>query len=387
MSIQLQNVIGLPPSSYISDNPMINSFPVAEFMPGEPEFQAGLTVFKVMHQPGVYLDILEEHGFTIQTPIKLAFLADNFPTDSFRNEYGSHFLESVTNVVSEQMQSLMQTLGARTATEGVGNLSEFLKSDQMGKFAGVIGGGLDTGLRGIETFKKGLEGAGAGGVGDMLDRVLAGARIDFPQIWKGSGFAPSYTMTVRLYNPMPGSDTATERYIIGPLAAILTLALPQTDDDGTYQWPFFHDIKCKGMFHLNPAVITNITVVKGGDQQQIAFNQKLSIVDVRLDISGLFQTMLLETENANPYSDRPTLAHYLQNLRDKREILNPYEVPASMMAFASASSNTESVANQNLREPQIARLQEPSISPTSSPNDPVQSRVSSTSKDRYNSIA
>jgi hypothetical protein len=149
-----------------------------------------------------------------------------------------------------------------------------------------------------------------------LDQLVAGARIDFPQIWKNSGFTPSYTATIRLYNPNPGSSEATKQYIIGPIAAILCLCVPRSSDGKTYNWPFFHRIKSPGIYGLDPGVITNVTVVKGGDQQQIAFSKRLAMVDVRMDITSLYGSMLIEEENPNPNSNRPTVMKYLRSLEE-----------------------------------------------------------------------
>jgi hypothetical protein len=154
-----------------------------------------------------------------------------------------------------------------------------------------------------------------------LNSTLGGSRFDFPMIWTDSSFQPSYTMTVRLYNPDPASLEATKKYIIGPIAALLLLGLPLSDDNkgSTYNYPFLHKIKCPGIYFLNPCFISNISVIKGGDQQQIAYNQRLSIVDVRLDFGSLFSSML-----ASKYTNdkRPTLKSYLKVMEEGKDLHN-----------------------------------------------------------------
>jgi hypothetical protein len=120
-----------------------------------------------------------------------------------------------------------------------------------------------------------------------------------------------------LYNPNPSSLEATKRWIIGPLAILLCLAIPRSDDGETYNWPFFHRIRSEGIFDLNPAVITNLTIIKGGDQQSIAWNQRLGIVDVRLDIGSLYTSMV--TEEKGMIGDRrPTVRNYLEALKGEK---------------------------------------------------------------------
>jgi hypothetical protein len=116
-----------------------------------------------------------------------------------------------------------------------------------------------------------------------------------------------------LYNPNPADPESTKKYIAGPLAAILTLGLPRSDNGRTYNWPFFHKIRSTGIYNLDPAIITNIAVIKGGDQQQIAYNQHLAIVDVRIDFSSLYNSILIE-EGGQTMTNRPTLRSYLDAL-------------------------------------------------------------------------
>lgn len=374
---QIPDIIGLPPSGHVSDNFMESSLPVAEFIPGEPNFQKGLTLFRIKESINKYNRILGNHGFSSKMPLKLAFLADNFPTDSFSNQYGSHFLDQITGVVSESAQGLAQTFGGRTATQALENISKGVQGEESGKMFNMLGKGLGAGVSQLRGLKSSLKDQGFGGAAETIDKVLAGARVDFPQIWQGSGFEPSYTMTVRLYNPDPASEAATNKYIVGPIAAILTLALPQSEDEGTYQWPFFLKIKSRGLYRLDPAVISNISIIKGGDQQQISFNQRLGIVDVRIDMTGLFKTMLLETSDPNPDSGRPTLSQYLDNMKDMRNIPNIYD--------PTGYTNTGFVASaENLQE----NLVEGGTGKESTPTEiaSAESRVNDKDKSAYDKL-
>jgi len=158
----------------------------------------------------------------------------------------------------------------------------------------------------------------AGGrAGDIIDSLMAGGRIDFPSLWKNSSYAPSYTMTIRLYNPNPASKEATEKYIIGPIAAIMLLGVPISSDSTTYSWPFLHSFHSPGIYKLDPAFISNITIVKGGDQQQIALNQSLALVDVRIDVGSLFNSMLVADKTI---TGRPTVFNYIETLRETKKV-------------------------------------------------------------------
>jgi hypothetical protein len=122
-------------------------------------------------------------------------------------------------------------------------------------------------------------------------------------------------MTVRLYNPNPRSVKDTKKFIVGPIVALMLLAVPITDNGSTYSWPFFHRILSPGIYDLNPGFISNITVIKGGDQQQISQQQRMGIVDVRIDVGSLFSTMVAGG-TAISQKTRPTVRKYAQAMLD-----------------------------------------------------------------------
>lgn len=321
---KLPSIIGLPPWNLESrTNEMIlNSMPIAEITPSWPSFEGGIDLFNITPDIDRYRGFLNSYGYEIDggagaQSIKLAFIADSFPTDTFQNEYGENFLQKFTNVASEGAASINQFFGTTRATEAGQMLINRLSG--AGGVAGAVGKGLGAGADVAKNILGVLapEGSGRSRALDLTNRLMAGARIDFPQVWKSSSFTPSYTMTVRLYNPYPRSDEATKRFIIGPIAAIMLLGTPISEDGGTYNWPFLHEIKATGIYTLSPAFIQSITIVKGGDQQQISQNQRLSMADVRIDFGSLYNSMITG-KNINP--SRPTLKKYLKALEGKRSI-------------------------------------------------------------------
>ena len=378
---------GMPPQSHVSDSAIINSMPVLQIMPGVPNFQSGLTLFRVDTKTGwsKYLDILAMHGYTISTPsINLAFIADNFPTDSFTNEYGETFLQKFTDVASQGMQQMAQLTNAGSGTEAVGNLGGAIKNivggnektgqeameGPIGSALGAFGSGLQKTATGLQNLQSriGQQSSFLGGALNSVDKMLAGHRVDFPMIWRNSGFTPSYTATVRLYNPKPGSKRATKQHIIGPIAAILCLAIPQSDDGKTFQWPFFLKVRSAGIYRLDPAVITNVTIVKGGDQQQIAFNQALGMVDVRIDFSSLYGSMVVETET-NFEADRPTLRNYLAAMEDTDRALvytrkEMRENARSMSGATDGGPSVKITATPNVTDPALPNFVENALAST-----------------------
>jgi len=129
---------GLPPSTWISDEMIINSMPVFEITPCKPKFESGLNLFSVEDDSKKYLEILANHGYSTVMPIRCAFLADNFPTDSFTNDYGETFLQKFTDVASQGMSQLAQMTGSTTGTEALERMGGFTAG--VGEKAGGIPG-------------------------------------------------------------------------------------------------------------------------------------------------------------------------------------------------------------------------------------------------------
>jgi len=331
--ISLPQVIGLPPSSDVTEGLIQNSMPQMIIQPCDPKFQIGKTMFTLQTNWKKYKELLEYHEYTIPEgeALRVAFLADNFPTDSFTNTYSESFLNRFTDILSSGVFEFQQILGTRDISKVPGAALAALAQlggpfEAIAETAAKVGKTAKEKLKDVyNTFVRtsGPVGAGVSGALKSIKGFTQG-RLDFPMIWKNSGFTPSYTITVRLYNPNPSNIAARKRLITGPLAALLLLGLPHTIDGFTYQWPFFHKVEVPGLLQLHSAYIGNITVIKGGDQQQIAYNQSMGMVDVRIEFGSLFDTMVAGLKYDS--TERPTLKNYLKTIEGAgKNVLKPLE--------------------------------------------------------------
>lgn len=319
-------VFGLPPSTHISDEVIINSMPVATIIPCEPEFSKGSSLFTLQQAKGweKHKEILKSVGFTMgntRKAVKVAYIVDSFPTDVFNNEYGETIFDRMAQGVSSSVGDFSQILGLTDAKD----LKKIVSKTP------VIGGAANTVMNKGEDMYNGIidameEGGHsqaasiAGTVKDSLVAAATGSRIDFPQVWKNSSFSPSYTMTIRLYNPNPGDPESTKRHIVGPIAAILALALPKVGGKNvsSYKWPLMCKIISPGIYNLNAGYISSVSIIKGGDQQNIAYNQALAMCDIRIEFGSLYNSMI-SGKGSNNYSDiRPTLGNYLEVIGGKK---------------------------------------------------------------------
>jgi len=321
----LPDIIGHPPTDQATSYELThNSLPVMEIEPMIPNFETAATLFTLNPDWTTYKKLLEKHLFTLSSePIKLAYIADNFPTDSFTNQYSESFLNRFTDLVSTGTAELSQITGQKSASGAIGKMLDFMENSDIGMlnaFGSGAKGALSATKAGFKSVVSEMGGVGKRleNIGHMTNKLLGGARVDMPMIWKNSGFTPSYTITVRLYNPQPANQALKEKYIIGPIAAMLLLALPQTDDGVYYNWPFFCRIKVPGLLSIPSGYIGNVTLVKGGDQQQISYGQEMGMVDVRIEFGSLYDTMVVGSEYTS--NARPTLKNYLDNMRDRRGV-------------------------------------------------------------------
>ena len=370
----LPDVLGGPPED-VASNLLYNSRMYIDIYPCKTSLEKGISLMTMDQNGGWkgYVDELRKFGFepnprhTAQKGITVACQAENFPTDTFTNEYGEHFLNQITNSAGQGFGELAQMTGSKTGTEAFTKLGKF--TEKLGKDqGGVVGTGIGAIGQGMQDFSEGAknlknklakQGGMAAGVSKMMDAMLAGARIDFPQIWKNSSYNATYSFTIKLYNPNPGSDKLTKQFIIGPLAAILCLALPQAFDESAYTWPFFCKVKCKGLFDIPMGAITNISVIKGGESGAVGFNQRVAMVDVRIDFVNLFNTLLLSKTGANK---RPTLKGYLDNMMDAHKTENIYvKDDYKLPAWQTATTNPGDVSTT----PNTATAVDPTAPPTS----------------------
>lgn len=295
-TVQIPEIIGLPPESYESEALIYNTMPIAEFTPCNPDFSFGPVLYQITPDWKNYESLLNSYGFFNKRPIKIAFIADSMPSYTFTNEYGESFIDRMTDFVTSTASDISQMFGGKTVGESVSNIANKLKgskNDVIKGLGGTIGDGLDN-LRGLQNqiASSGKTGAFLSKTIDMISSLGAGSRMDFPLIWKSSNFTPSISMTTRLYNPLPKNIEMTNKYIIGPLAAILTMACPTSSGPYTFQWPFFSKIKCKGLFNFEHGFISSISLIIGGDQSQVTYTQIPSLIDVRIEIGTVYNTVI-----------------------------------------------------------------------------------------------
>lgn len=357
-------VIGGPPETGtgISQSNLLlrNSRLVLDVYPMKAKLQSGISLFTLEPDWGTYVGILSDCG--IAPPknsgnyVRIACQADSFPNDTFQNDYGDHFLSNIMDFGANGFTQLAQMGGSRKGgLDTVNNFGDIFKqlgaSDPEG-FLGKVATTAGNAAQGVAGWSKEKiaqmrsSNPTAASIANSMNLLLGGARIDFPMIWKNSTYNPTFSINVRLYNPHPAKELSTKNWIKAPLGALLALGLPvgvqEGDDAFGYSWPLFCKVVCKGVFEIKAGAIASISVSKGGDQGAVSFNQRLGIVDVRMDFINLHNVMIAMSTKIE---ERPTLKGYLNNIMDKENIIEiPKGDSGAIRLATTAASATQAAA-------------------------------------------
>lgn len=326
---KLEAIIGMPPEPLISKNILFNSIPVASIEPCTAIWADGLNLFRLEKAWPEYVRMLGLSGFVPGSngSLNVAFSPDNLPSETFTNDYGQTFIAQMANVVSDAAGDISQMSGGRTVGQVTKGLTDWMK--QFGGVLGTVGTGLEGATDQVKRMAATMQGSTSpfiSRIPGVLDKILAGQKVDFPQVWKNSSYAPTYGITIKLYNINPKSDALMEKLIIGPISAILALALPQAWAE-TYTYPFFCRVRCPGLFYLPAAGITSVNIIKGGDHGLVGYNKRLGAVDIRIEFQDLFTTLVMQdfAQKGAANDNRTNLKLYVNQMREAAGIYSVYE--------------------------------------------------------------
>ena len=354
-SVQLQDIIGLPPlpSKFLSgkdgSNPgnleydlIIDTMPILELTPCVPQEMLGLDMYRLVSAWGSVNgptgDSVEDAKFAKsdeslksfssnmfchygvkvppnQTSLKVCVMNEGSIQESFSNEFGDTIFSEIASGISS---SFIRDAAAVLNITDVDTLKSKL-GDVSGALAGMMGGtdALAKGQSKIAELQSKIAasaGEKAVGIASQMGNVMLhaalGHGVDFPQVWRSANFSPSYSFTVKLYNPDPGSQEETAKHIYGPLAALMSFVVPRSDNGKFFYAPWYCKFKMKGLIPEYAGYIRNISVSKGGDQNLISYKQIVGEVILKIDLAILYKTMTGGAKFDDVYS--PQLLDWLQ---------------------------------------------------------------------------
>jgi len=359
----IDDIIGLPPAAYYSNPSILNrvlaSIPMLLIFPAmtlEGDLTSsndeGLKLYDLDFHKGwdQYKKICNSCDIKVSSssnpPIRVAFLHEGPISESFSNEYSESMMEQISGMASPMLKELKYSTGASSIQGAIDKVKQGIKEGK-GKgaienfFSNVVGMGLSAAGSAAGFVERFVSAAPKGA---QLSKLLTGSNIDFPLIWAGSSFSPSYSITVRLTNTDPLDDNLYEERIINPLVRLLALGVPTSDSKGTYTYPLLLRASCPGLFRLNAGAVTSFEIVKGLDGSDIGYHQRPGSIDVRITFIDLYSSliaMMSEEDRTGSDLNRPTLSRYINNLRGKAFFNNPYDLQLPTVTDNSISFNSE----------------------------------------------
>lgn len=354
----LNNLIGIPPSYVYEamgqdggtafEDLTIASLPIMAIYPAYPKHadqqdqKIGLQLFDLDYEVGIdkYNKILESAGVPkIDKCIYACFMNNTSITESFSVEYGESKFESIGNMAS----STLAELGYITGEKDIGKMGEKVsevmsQQGMLGKMAGVATGVAGDIGGAIQKFIN----TRAPGMGN----IMMGHKIDFPMIWKGASYSPSYSVTIRLYNPNPLSLTSYKQFILNPIAKLVALTMPITSSESTFYFPVACSVTCPGLFKIRAGYISSLEIIKGGESNDISYTQRPGMVDVRITFNELYNTMVAEIDGYKSIdSFRPTFSSYIKQLESEAKVGNVYD--SSLAQLDDEVSTVNATANSS----------------------------------------
>lgn len=336
-----EEIMGLPPLAYIGDdtdsreitmNRILQSMLVISLEPRKCKYEpidgdTGLELYSTVAIPkdgdGGYSELFAGTGIKPRNiPLKFAVQNDTSFAESWSSDFGESRFEGLTNVGSSLGQEIRFITGQDSIIDGMSEIAGGLGGAAGALFGDAVGSMFDNvnnrfksiGNKGERYIQNRFPTLGRG-----VLALASGSKVDFPQIWQGSGFDTTYTFTLKLYNPFPNSKEAYDKYIIEPIVHMLTFICPVSDSNFTFGFPLLCRFSCPGLAGLEAAYVSNIDIIKGGESNDISFKQQAGSVDIRFSIRPVYSTMLIRgQENVN--EERPTLDRYVTHMRGSVDI-------------------------------------------------------------------
>lgn len=408
--LNISDIIGLPPSVYegilnkenyinkiIASSMLIQVYPaVSQGFKNDANKEAsknseGLSLYDLDYSEGniQYNKILDSVGVSPAlsdgSPIILVGQVDAPISESWTNQYQDSMFESAANLAVPFAKELTSITNTSNLGEALGTISEKLLGDDP-KSMGEIGGQFKTdpmgGLTSLlsKISGKSVEAASnmvnsiqnmAGGdpnsMASTIGKLLAGAGLDFPMIWQGSSYNPTYSIRVRLANPNPLDNESYVQYVVKNLLKIQALHIPVSNGPSTYTKPLILSVNCPGLFRLEAAYISSVEVSKGIEGNDISFHQRAGTIDVSIQFSCLYGTMIsFIGDDVDKYKTdkRPSLQNYAQNLMSYKQFPSPYELQLESNKYKSPEANSD-VNNDKIKyvrtPPTSTNLYEPEL--------------------------
>ena len=339
---------GMNTSGISFETKIDQSLQVAYLHPLNTQITGDLNVYRGVDGWDEYVEYLTANEVSISDMAKprciAAVCSVNTPmAESYANEYGqSQILSGLTSRTSGGWDEISFMTGGLNAEnlEGKGGLVGTLGSAWGwggDTIAGVTGWIADSiGLKNSESIKQ--------DVAEMIKNP--GSKLDIPTMWKGSSSSVSYELSIRLNCFNSRVDKQYGSGILAPLVALLQFVTPRSNNGKFYTWPFLLELNIPGCVYLPLAYCSNMTVLKGGDVNDISWCGRPNMIDVRMSINSVYGVTVNSKDNTYN-GDRPSIMQQLLALNGMDDRGGLKQPGAAEESEQSNKTNSASLTTTN----------------------------------------
>lgn len=220
-----------------------------------------------------------------------------------------HFLVSNENTsVNENISTSVES----SFLESIFSTTNSVAS-QLSYFAGI---GFNDQMDAQEKVQDILNGiVGENGWTKLIDNTLSGGKLKIPKIVGDTDFSQSVSLTLNFMSPY-GNAKSVFLWCIVPVCHLLAFALPKQLSDSMFSYPYILKVFQKGWFNSNLAVITNMSVTRGGNDNTSWSNSGLATEwSVNFEITPLYSQLTLpSTDHPLLFMRNDGLVDYLGNM-------------------------------------------------------------------------
>ena len=230
-------------------------------------------------------------------------------SETFGNEYGQS--ESLSSLQTFNSNDILQDSSFITGGFDAENLKQ--KDNILGK---TLGGLLEKASQAgswVAGKVAGVMGVDSSHIQEDVYEAIANpaTKLDIPTLWKGNSYSCSYDLSIKLtcFNARNDSDFTTN--IVAPLIALLQFVAPRSHAGKFYKWPFLMKMTIPGTVFMPLGYCSSMTVLKGGDVNDISWCGRPNMVDVRMSVTSVYNTCV-NAEQGEIQSDRPNLRQQVE---------------------------------------------------------------------------
>lgn len=237
-------------------------------------------------------DTLEEEIFGDYRYLKLYVDPSASFSESSSNSTSQSMLEPLFTQATDAVREAQFIMGG-VAADVTTKVSDILKE---------IGSSM-----GMEPGKT----SNIGRIIGMGDNIITGSNIIFPDLWSGSKYQKSYSLTLNLISPY-GDPESIFLNIIMPMMHIIALAFPRQTTANGFTSPFIIKGFSKGWWSIELGIVDNISIEKGGQGDAWSVDGLPLEAKVTISLTDLYSNLMMaKSTQPNLFFNNPSLMEYL----------------------------------------------------------------------------